>query len=246
MRFKDFITRQRVGIFVVGAAIFVISLTIAHISGFSTLWGELFVDLAASAVTIIFTALIIDYLGVREESIKTHNAAGLAEDELKATCFRLKWRMARLFGLERKNTKRPNIGDLKEAKEFLSSVVEEVDNYLAYNSIMNMHTPIDMETLPRYLERLQLAQIELEQMLILYEYALPYSLRERVLHLRSELQTADHLLGFIDMSEKLSESNLSLVRVMSQSIYESIEEVLGHHSRTEVGVPLSDKDSPLA
>jgi hypothetical protein len=202
MRFKDFITRQRVGIFIVGIAIFIGSISFAYYRGYSTITGELAVDLAASALTIIFTALIIDYLGIREESIKTHEAANLAEDEIKASCFRVKWRLARLFGLERKETNRDEIGDLEGVKTYLTRIVEEVDDYLNHNRIKDKETKIDTKVIPKYLERLQLAQLEFEQMLILYEYALSYSLRERVLKLRSELQIADHVLGFIDLSTK--------------------------------------------
>ena len=78
MRFKEFITRQRVAIFVVGLIVFAISILVSHVAGFETMLGELSIDLAASALTIIFTALIIDYLGVREKASKTKNAAALA------------------------------------------------------------------------------------------------------------------------------------------------------------------------
>jgi hypothetical protein len=83
-------------------------------------------------------------------------------------------------------------------------------------------------------------------MLILYEYALSYSLRERVLKLRSELQIADHVLGFIDLSTPLSEANISLIRITSQSIYDSIEDLLGHHSTEDLTLPISEKEVPLA
>jgi exonuclease VII small subunit len=243
MQFKDFITRQRVGIFVVGIATFVVSLFIAHKRGYNTLWGELFVDLAASAVTVIFTALIIDYLGVREEGNKTKSAAGLAEDEIKATCFRIKWRMARLFGLERREMARDNISNREQAREYLDRAEKEVDSYLENNAVANKSTPIVDAQFPRYLERLETARTELEQTLMLYEYAMSYSLRERVLSLRSELQVADNVLGFIDYSGELSQANSSLIRVLSQSIYQAVEEVLEHDSRTALGVPLYAKDS---
>ena len=70
MHFKEFITRQRVIIVIVGIATFVIALFFSHLIGFSTLGGALFVNLAASSITIVFTALIIDYLGLKEASDK--------------------------------------------------------------------------------------------------------------------------------------------------------------------------------
>jgi hypothetical protein len=245
MRFKEFITQQRATIFIVGIVIFTAALSIAHLAGYSMLWGALFVDLAASSVTIVFTALIIDYLGLKEQSSKTQNAAGLAEDELKATCFRIKWRLARLFGLERHGSNRDNISNRHEAKEYLDKVRNEVDNYLSQINFGAAKLSVDVKTFPQYLERLQLAQTELEQTLILYEYAMSYSLRERVLALRSELQIADHVLGFIDTSESLNQANLSLIRVTAQSVYEAVEAVLEHDSRTALGVPIHVKDSRL-
>jgi hypothetical protein len=243
VRFKDFITRQRVGIFVIGFAVFAASITAAHAEGFASLWGELLVDLAASAVTVIFTALIIDYLGVREESSKTKNAAGLAEDEIKATCFRVKWRMARTFGMERHPSGRDSISSRKEAKEYLDTVSANVTDYLESHSMVAASTPLHADVLPRYLERLEVARTELEQTLQLYEYAMSYSLRERVLSLRSELQIADNILGFIDFSEKLNDANISLIRILSQSVYEEMEKVLEHDSRIELGTPLHAKES---
>lgn len=232
-------------IFIVGIATFIVSLLVSHLTGFATLWGELFVDLAASSVTIVFTALIIDYLRIKEQSNKTLNAASLAEDEIKATCFRIKWRLARLFGLERRNSGRDNISDRQEAKEYLDKVTSEVDEYLSQHNFAKDKISIDTRRFPLYLERLQLARNELEQTLILYEYAMSYSLRERVLTLRSELQIADQVLGFIDTSESLNTDNLSLIRVTAQSVYDAVEAVLEHDSRTALGVSLHAKGSEL-
>jgi len=245
VQFKEFITQQRAAIFIVGIATFIVSLIISSVSGFSTLWGALFVDLAASSVTIVFTALIIDYLGLKEKSSKTQNAAGLAEDEIKATCFRIKWRLARLFGLPRRRSGRDHISDRQEAREYLDTVTTEVDSYLSHHSFVDRKTPFNEEAFAQYLERLQAAQTELEQVLVLYQYALSYSLRERVLALRSELQVADRLLGFIDTSEPFSKANLSLIRITAQSVYDAIEAVLEHDSRTALGVPIHAKDSEL-
>lgn len=244
MQFKEFITRQRAAIFIVGIATFIASLLISHVIGFASLWGELFIDLAASSVTVIFTALIIDYLGLKERSNKTQNAAGLAEDEIKATCFRIKWRLARLLGLERRNSGRDNISNRQEAREYFDRVTTEVDNYLSKHKFVSDKT-VNEKAFPQYMERLQSAQAELEQTLTLYEYALSYSLREQILALRSELQIAERILGFIDTSEPLTKANLSLIRITGQSIYEAVEAVLKHDSRTALGVPIHAKDSKL-
>jgi hypothetical protein len=246
MHFKEFITRQRVGIVIVGFAIFIGALASAVATRYEHLWGALFTDLAASAITVIFTALIIDYLGAREQHDKTRSAAGLAEDEIAATCFRTQWRMARLFGLQPHPLNRKGISNREQAREYLEEVREEVGTYFKANRITDSRTTLDAAMLPKYVDRLQVARDELEQTLILYEYAMQYSLRERVLTLRSELQVADNILGFIDFSEELNEANSSLVRVLSKSIYEAIQDVLTHDSRVETGVVIKAKDNQLA
>lgn len=226
MRFKDFITVQRGSIFIVGVMFFIASLIGAHFIGFASLWGELFVDLAASAMTIIFTALIIDYLNLKERSNKTQNAASLAEDEIRATCFRTNWRLARLFGLKRRGSARDNVSTHEQALDYLGTVTEEVSDYLAGLDFSNTETVINTDAFQRYLDRLSSSQTELEQVLLLYEYALSLELREKVLALRSELQLAERLLGFIDTSEPFNRANLSLIRVTSQSVYDAIQGIL--------------------
>jgi hypothetical protein len=237
--FKDFITKQRAAIFVLGIAVFIGALVLSHIIGFDSLWGELFIDLATSAVTIVFTALIIDYLNVREQSMKTMNAAGLAESEIRAICLRIKWRMARLFGMEQNLIQRDQISDQHDALQYLEKVTNKVDNYLSEGFDAHQEK-MDEKSFQKYLERLQSSQNELEQTLILYEYALSYSLRECILALRRELQTADRLLGFIDNSEELNEANRSLIKVTAQSIYDSVEEVMSHTSTSD-GEPIHAK-----
>jgi DNA repair exonuclease SbcCD ATPase subunit len=232
MKFKEFITRQRVSILVVGGLTFVVSLLIAHLINFRTLWGDLFIDLAASAVTIVFTALIIDYIGAKEQSVKTQNAAELAEDEIKITCSRIKWRLAQLFGLQRRKDSRQNISSQEEARAYLQSRTDEVDEYLETHRLMSEETILDPKAFQPYMDRLQSAQNELEQTLLLYEYALSYTLRERILALRREIQTAERVLGFIDTTESLNKNNRSLIRVTAQSVYEGILIVLDHDSRS--------------
>ncbi|MEJ0073414.1 MAG: hypothetical protein WDN27_05040 [Candidatus Saccharibacteria bacterium] len=200
MRFKDFVTNQRASIFIVGIAFFIASLIVSHLIGFESLWGELFIDLAASAITIVFTALIIDYLNLKERTNKTQNAAILAEDEIRATCFRTNWRLARLYGLQRRGTARDNVSTDEQARAYLARATDEVSDYLSQLDFLNRKTVINTDAFQRYLDRLQSSQAELEQVLVLYEYALPFDLREKVLTLRSELQLAERLLGFIDTS----------------------------------------------
>jgi hypothetical protein len=244
VQFKEFISRQRLAIFILGIATFIASLLVSHAIGFNSLWGELFVDLAASSVTIVFTSFIIDYLGLREQSSKTKNAASLAEEEIRAACYRIKWRLARLLGLEQAGAGRDNISNRQEAREYLEEVTKEVDKYLSAKNFNDGRITVDQSAFQKYIERLQSSQNELEQTLILYEYALSYSLREHVLALRSELQIAERLLGFIDSSE-LNEANLSLIKVSAQSVYEGVEAVLGHDTATATGVPIHSKDARL-
>jgi hypothetical protein len=242
MQFKEFVSRQRVTIFIVGVFSFAALLFVSHFIDQESLWRSLFINLAASAVTIIFTAFIIDYLGLREQHDKTLNVANLAEDEIKATCFRIKWRMARLFGLERRRSNRNNISNWQEARDYLGKVTDEVDTYLSQYDFVSDKPMVDESAVVPYMERLQSSQNELEQTLILYEYAMSYSLRERILALRNELQIAERLLGFIDLSEGLNKANYSLIRVTAQSVYNAIEEVLAHDSRIGLGVSIQDKD----
>jgi hypothetical protein len=247
MQFKDFITKQRVVILVIGLLLFAICISAAHGLGFNTLPGELSVDLAASAVTVVFTALVIDYINVREEFNKTKPAAGLAEDEIRATCFRIKWRMGRLFGMTRSHSRqRNNISSRTEAREYFNRAEEEVNDYLEKHYILDEATPLVSANLSRFLERLEDARTELEQTLVLYQYALSYSLRERVLELRAELQIADNILSFVDFSDELNEAHISLIKVLSQSIYEAIQTVLEHDSHGDSNVPLHAKDSRIA
>src|SRR6185312_9903916 len=166
MRFKDFVTTQRASIFIVGIAFFIVSLVTSHLIGFDSLWGELFVDLAASAVTVIFTALIIDYLNLKERSNKTQNAASLAEDEIRATCFRINWRLARLFGLERRGSARDRVSTREQARHYLDTATDEVSDYLSHLDFSNDKTKVDTDAFQRYLDRLQLSQNELEQVLV--------------------------------------------------------------------------------
>lgn len=245
MLFKEFITKQRVGIFIIGVATFIVTLLLSRVVGFDSIVGELFIDLAASSVTIIFTALIIDYLGLKEQGNRTHAAADLAEDEIRATCFRINWRLARLFGLERDGTKRNTISNREEARHYLDTFTNEVNAYLSKQDFLQDKNILDLDAFQRYLDRLQSSQTELEQTLVLYEYALSYSLRERVLTLRRELQIAERLLGFIDTSESLNEANLSLIRVTAQTVYEAVSAVLKHDSRVALGQPIQARESRI-
>ncbi len=184
MHFKDFITRQRVGIFIIGIATFIVSLLLSSFVGYTSIIGELFVDLAASSATIVFTALIIDYLSLKEQSQRTLTAAGLAEDEIRAVCFRINWRLARLFGMERDGSKRDTISNHEEAYHYLETLTVEVSTYLAKQDFLHSEKILDIDAFQRYLDRLQSSQAELEQALVLFEYALSFSLREQVLTLR--------------------------------------------------------------
>ena len=245
MHFIEFITRQRLTIFIVGIATFVTALFLSHLIGFSSLWGTLLINLAASSTTIVFTALIIDYLGLKEAGDKTRNAAGQAEDEIKTTCYRIKWRLAQLFGLERYSSTRDHIGSHEEAIEYLDEITTAVNNYLARHDFINDKADINRKALAKYTRHLELAQNELEQVLILYEYAMPLSFRELVLALRKELQVSEQVLGFIDTDTSLNGSNLSLIKISAQSIYDAIESVLKHGSRTDQGVSIHFKTSKL-
>jgi hypothetical protein len=242
--FKEFITKQRVAIFFIGLLAFCITLVLSHIIGFNSLWGELFIDLAASAFTIIFTTLIIDYLQLREKGMRTMNAAALAEAEIRTICLRIKWRMARLLGMQQDELDRNAISDRESARNYLDQVTKKVDSYLSAG-FEDKKQNINDKALQKYLERLQDSQNELEQTLILYDYALSYSLRECVLALRRELQTSDRLLGFIDNGELLNDANRSLIEISAQSVYDAVEDVLTHSSTSD-GEPIHAKTSQFS
>jgi hypothetical protein len=245
MLFKDFITKQRIGIFVFGGFVFAISLLLSSIFGDRSLWSDLFIDLAASSFTIVFTALIIDYLSLKEQTNRTKSATDLAENEIRATCFRIKLRMARLFGFDSSQDQRDNLSTKEEARQYLDKMTKMSDNFLSDIHFDDKDITIDISGFEQYLERLQTSQNQLEQTLILYEYALSYSLRERILSLRSELQITERLLGFIDSSESLNEANLSLIRITSQAVYDAVQAVLTHDSQTLSGTPIHARPSPL-
>jgi hypothetical protein len=245
MLFKEFITKQRIGIFVIGGLVFAMSLLLSSVFGDQSLWSDLFIDLAASSFTIVFTALIIDYLNLREHSNRTMTATDLAENEIRATCFRMKVRMARLFGFESSHGARDNLSTREEARQYLEKMTKLSDKFLSDINFEDKDLKVDISGFEEYIERLQASQNQLEQTLILYEYALSYSLRERILSLRSELQITERLLGFIDASHSLNEANLSLIRITSQSVYAAVEDVLGQDSQILSGKPIHARPSPL-
>jgi hypothetical protein len=247
MTFKDFITRQRLIIFLIGILTFFVSLALSNIIGIAHLWGELFVDLSASALTIIFTVFIIDYLSLKERSEQTSSAANLAEDEIRSICMRIRWNIARLFGYKPEGFNRESIANRNEAGKYLDKLTVQVDKYLseAWDD-GNKDSHITEDSLQRYIDRLQAARNELEQTLIVYEYALPFSLREAILGLRSELQITDRLLNFIDTSTSLNDANYSLVRVSSKAVYEAIENILSQNSLGINEGSIHQKANPLS
>ena len=237
MTFKNFVTRQRLSIFLIGILIFFISLTLANIIGISHIWGDIFVNLAASALTIIFTVFIIDYLSLKERAEQTSSAGDLAEDEIRSICLRIRWNIARLFGYKPVGFNRENISSRKQAGKYLDKLTQGVDSFLSETwDNISSNGQLSEASLQKYMDRLQSARIELEQTMILYEYALPFALREAILNLRSELQLTDRLLNFIDTSTPINEANHSLVSVSSKAVYEAIEKVLSYGNLREGSV----------
>lgn len=226
MTFKQFITRQRVTIFIIGIVLFILSFLVARWFGYSSQGGELFDSLAASSITIIFTALIIDYLGVKEEAGKISEAATLAEEEINSICSRIEWQIARLFGLERNLTERESISNHDEAITYIQRNNARVQSFLATLDFNEKHVHLNEMVLSRFAERLQQMQGHLEQTLVLYEYALAHDFRVSVLTLRRELQTTERLLSFIDFSEPLSEENESLIRFAATEVHQAAQAAL--------------------
>ncbi|HUB93656.1 MAG TPA: hypothetical protein VMB52_04085 [Verrucomicrobiae bacterium] len=226
MTFKQFITRQRVTILIIGITLFIVSFLVARRFGYESLWGGLFDSLAASSITIVFTALIIDYLGVREEASKTSDAASLAQEEIDSICARVEWQIARLFGLEPNRTERESISNHDEAAEYIQNNNARVQEFLSNLDFTMGHSNLNEATLAKFIERLQQMQSQLEQTLVLYEYALGHDFRVSALSLRRELQTTERLLSFIDFSETLSTENESLIRFSTSAIHETTQAIL--------------------
>lgn len=226
MTFKQFITRQRVTIFVIGIVLFVVSFLVARWFGYESLWGGLFDNLAASSITIVFTALIIDYLSAREEASKTSDAAMLASEEINSICSRVEWQIARLFGLEPNRTDRESISNHEEATTYIQHNNARVQSFLSSLDFNGKQIHLNELVLNRYTERLQQAQTQLEQTLVLYEYALAHDVRVSVLTFRREMQVTERLLSFIDFSEALSEENESLIRFTTAEIHQTAQAVL--------------------
>lgn len=221
-------TKQRIIIFVAGITMFVITLLLAYGIGFSSLAGDLFIDLAASSVTIILTALIIDYLNLREQKDKTKNANNLAKDEIRSICTRIEFSLARLYGIEIDRSARKSISSKETAKQYLEELTNQVKSYLSRKDLFKDKSALATDIIDDYSERLQRSQTDLEQTLLLYEYALSYKLKESVLALRNELQISERLLNFVDTKEKLSDTTFSLIQVTSESIYQEAEHVLSY------------------
>lgn len=226
MTFKQFITRQRVIIFVVGILLFIFSFLLARRFGYNSLGGSLCDSLAASSITIVFTALIIDYLGVKEEAGKISEAATLAEEEINSICSRIEWQIARLFGLERNPTERESISNHDEAITYIQRNNARVQTFLSTLDFNEKHVHLNEMVLSRFAERLQQMQARLEQTLVLYQYALAHDFRVSVLTLRRELQTTERLLSFIDFSEPLSDENESLIRFAATEIHQAAQTAL--------------------
>lgn len=226
MTFKQFITRQRVIIFVIGIVLFTISFLIARRFGYASLWGGLFDSLAASSITIVFTALIIDYLGAKEEAGKISEAAMLAEEEINSICSRIEWQIARLFGLEPNLAERESISNHQEAITYIERSNTRVQSFLSALDFGERHAHLNEMVLDRFAERLQQMQGHLEQTLVLYEYALAHELRVSALTLRRELQTTERLLSFIDFGEPLSKENESLVRFAAAEVHQAAQAAL--------------------
>jgi hypothetical protein len=226
MTFKQFITRQRVAIFLIGLVLFTVSFLVAHWFSNGSLWGGLFDNLAASSITIVFTALIIDYLGAREEAGKISEAAALAEEEINSICSRVEWQIARLFGVKPNLAERETISNHDEALRYIQRNHERVQSFLSTLDFNEQHDHLNEAVLDRFAERLQLLQSQLEQTLVLYEYALAHDFRVSALTLRRELQTTERLLSFIDFSESLSEQNESLIRFAAEEVHKAVQATL--------------------
>jgi hypothetical protein len=224
--FKQFITRQRVTIFVIGILSFTVSFLIARWFSYETLWGGLFDNLAASSITIVFTALIIDYLSAREEASKTSDAATLAGEEIHSICSRVEWQIARLFGLDPNRAERESISNHEEAITYIQKNNGRVQSFLSGLDFDEKHDHLNESVLNRFAERLQQSQAQLEQTLVLYEYALAHDFRVSALTLRRELQVTERLLGFVDFSESLSEENESLIRFIASEVHQAAQAVL--------------------
>jgi hypothetical protein len=192
--------------------LFTISFLVAYQFSYGSLWGSLFDNLAASSITIVFTALIIDYLGAREEASKISQAVTLAEEEISSICSRIEWQIARLFGLKPNLAERDTISNHEEAISYIQRNNKRVQSFLSTLDFNEEHDHLNEAVLVRFAERLQQVQGQLEQTLVLYEYALAHDFRVSALTLRRQLQTTERLLSFIDFSEPLSEENESLIR----------------------------------
>lgn len=225
MTFKQFITRQRVIIFIIGIVLFSVSLFVAHWLGYTSLPGALATNLAASSVTIVLTALIIDFLGVREAASKISDVAALAEEEIYSICSRAEWQIAQLFGLKRDATERNVISTREEARAYIQKNNELVQSFLSNIDFNQKVSNFNEDTLNKFTDRLQHIQTQLEETLVLYEYALAYDFRARALALRQELRTTERLFSFIDFSG-LGEENDSLVRLTMAELHDAAQDIL--------------------
>lgn len=227
MTFKQFITRQRVSILIIGIILSAITLSLGRRFGIASVWGALLIDLAASSITIVLTALIIDYLGAREEASKISDAATLAEEEIRSICARIEWQIAQLFGLERNRAERLTISNHDEARTYLQKNYKRVQSFIASLDFdNNKELRTDEAALSRYSDRLQRIQAQLEQTLVLYEYALSHDFRVRALELRQELQITERLLGFIEFGDEVTDENESLIRLTAAAVYEAAQALL--------------------
>ncbi len=239
MRFQTFFTKQRYVILGAGTIVFIVFIILAHVFGDNSEAGILFIDLAGSAITIMATALVIELLHFLEEFNRTHEVADIAEGEIQALCYRIKLAVVKIYGFEENLTERNKIAGLKDASTYLDTTSHDIETF--YKTISETARPDNIAKVNEFKMRTADLQTEIEQIITLFDYSLPFSLRARILSLRASLQVAERILGYSDTSKKVTEQTAALAHELAESLYESAENVLRHGSRTQSDKQLQTK-----
>lgn len=241
MKLQGFFTKQRYIILGAGLVLFIVFLSLAFAFGHATELGVLFIDLSSSAVTIILTALAIEYFQFREQADKTHHVASIAEEEIQAICYRVRLATAKLCGYKEKPGDQDKLGSLDDVEQYLKNSTDNINRFYDKGKFTVTATSV-----AEFRHTSLKLQSEIEQGITLFGYALPYSLQAHVLALRSSLQIAARAMGFMHEAGSINKQHQQLVRELSQDMYKAVQAVLKHESRTHQNRSIASKPGRVA
>lgn len=189
----------RITIVLIGALLFVILWYLAEHSNPSTTSGSLWVNLAATALSIAFTALLIDWLQERRQRLLIAKPLAAAQHALASICFRvctvLGARYLRNFSATMMQASlREESGNVNGPSSLRNNLVEALGNI----------EPEDFPVVSRPVAKDFSGQLThwitgIDEVLRLYSFALDTELRDNVHLLRDRMMSLRDILDTFDM-----------------------------------------------